>query len=460
MVESHDLSREKIAVCFVGLYAYSLFNPDSDYLFGGSEIRSHLISKTLSQSPDYDITYVVHYYGQRRRETFGNITVYAHTGFTDVGFQGPQFIARLLQDIGDSGGVFRHTTRFPYRRIKNWDPTLLIKAAVVALFTMPMFVSRTLSDWWQRPRQLHIRDYVIPYRRVKTYSRIDADIYCVLGVANLSGEIAAYCKDADKRFVLFIGSDKNLNADYQPTSTERNHYGDLHHVCHYAIANADLIFTQHETQNRLLKDRFDKCGIVVRNPIDLTTRVHSPGDSVEGRFALWVGRADDFVKMPMILIRLAKACPDTPFLMVMNPHIRQVEEQVYREKPANVTIVRSVPYTEIERLFSQAFVLVNTSLFEGFPNTFLQAGKYGVPILSYQVDPDDFIQRYDCGIVAQSDFDKLVDGMRTIQENRLNGNDQYSRNIRKYVEENHDLEEQTGIIDRALRELIAENNPE
>ena len=110
-------------------------------------------------------------------------------------------------------------------------------------------------------------------------------------------------------------------------------------------------------------------------------------------------------------------------------------------------------------MFAQAFVFVSTSLFEGFPNTFLQAGKYGVPILSYQVDPDDFIERNNCGIVAHGDFDRLVEGMRAIQAHWTSGRGRYSSNIRKYVEENHNLEEQVRIIDRALYELLAKTTP-
>ena len=73
--------------------------------------------------------------------------------------------------------------------------------------------------------------------------------------------------------------------------------------------------------------------------------------------------------------------------MLMNRSDENIFKEVECAKSLNLEIIEWLPYRKAEALIAGAFALVNTSCFEGFPNTFLQAGKFGVPILSFEVDP-------------------------------------------------------------------------
>jgi hypothetical protein len=61
----------------------------------------------------------------------------------------------------------------------------------------------------------------------------------------------------------------------------------------------------------------------------------------------------------------------------------------------------------MQRWFDEATVFVNTSDYEGFPNTFVQAATGGCGILSLRVNPDGFLDRFGCGASAGGDWERF-----------------------------------------------------
>jgi len=439
----------QLRVCFVGLYANSLFSEKTYYQFGGAEVRSFLFSTALARMTNHVVSYVVADHGQPRFESLHGVGVYAHEGYR-TSF-GPRWIWGLREALAIAGPVFARTGQFPYRRLLITNRRIVAEYALVRIFDW--LVAGTRKARYFLSPSLWIGNYEISPVRFKVYEEIDADIYCVFGVTNLAGEVAAFCRNKGKRFVLFLADETNLDTAYTSGVLATNVYGDWFHVCQYAISHADLIIAQLESQRELLWQRFARKAITIRNPIDLTQSELQVMAGPEARkIALWIGRADSFKKMPLLFIELTKAFPNVEFVMVMNPHIPEVSHQVYYEKPDNVTIYEKVPYHQIDTYFARAFVFVSTSLTEGFPNTFLQAGRWGVPVLSYCVDPDNFIERFDCGIVAHGDMANMIAGFKEIQADAM-GPRRYSENMLNYVRQYHGLDDRTIEVDKALQEL-------
>ena len=68
----------------------------------------------------------------------------------------------------------------------------------------------------------------------------------------------------------------------------------------------------------------------------------------------------------------------------------------------NITFYGPLGFDQTNALVAQSRLLACTSEFEGFPNTFLQAWAYNVPVVS-TVDPSDVIEKNQLGMVVKDE---------------------------------------------------------
>jgi len=110
-----------------------------------------------------------------------------------------------------------------------------------------------------------------------------------------------------------------------------------------------------------------------------------------------------------------------------------------------------VPFSEIDSFFQRAKVFVNTSDAEGFPNTFIQACEFGVPILSLNVNPDGFLDEYDCGISCEGDFERFLGSLGfMLTDNKYI---EMGKRGRTYVEQNHDIKKTVEEYKKIFRQI-------
>jgi glycosyltransferase involved in cell wall biosynthesis len=123
---------------------------------------------------------------------------------------------------------------------------------------------------------------------------------------------------------------------------------------------------------------------------------------------LWVSRCQK-IKRPNLFLDLAEAMPGSSFEMICPAENRELWESVaFRaSKLPNLRFVESVPYHEIQSHYDAARVFVNTSEWEGWPNSFIQAGLGRMALLSLAVNPDGIFERFGLGCYAAGDFKKL-----------------------------------------------------
>jgi len=202
------------------------------------------------------------------------------------------------------------------------------------------------------------------------------------------------------------------------------------------LARADAVISQHSAQQEAARRTFGRETVVVPSVFPFP-----PFEPAEGTMVLWAGRCGA-PKRPGLLLQLARALPGAQFLMVAPPSDREeaLFERIRSEAAAlpNVEFLPGVAHGEIAVQYRRAAILVNTSDYEGMPNTFLEAAAYGLAIVSLNADPDGMLAKEAAGICAEGDFDRLERDIRHLCADVSRRNDLAQRG-REILVARHDV---------------------
>ena len=213
----------------------------------------------------------------------------------------------------------------------------------------------------------------------RALARADADIYYQRTAAIATAVTAAFCRRNARKSIYAGASD----VDFVPGKEDIRFTRDKK-IFQWGVRHADLIVTQNEVQQRQLLDHYGIEGVVI--PSCYVPPDGARGD--RGGYVLWVAslRAS---KRAELALEIARRLPQYRFVMVGGPDPDRRSQEYYaglvqlaRTIP-NVEMRGFVPFAEAEKCFDGARVVLNTSLYEGFPNTFLQSWSRGIPTVAF-----------------------------------------------------------------------------
>ncbi len=242
--------------------------------------------------------------------------------------------------------------------------------------------------------------------------------------------VSLFCKLKNKKFIYRTAHKNECDGTYI------KEYRIQGKAFKWALRNADEVIVQNASDQNDIKKLMGIDTMVIPNGHYL-----SDIKQIDKDYILWVGRSAQF-KRPYLFIDLAEEFPDEKFVMICQRATgdENYEQLVSKAKQTeNLHFIRRVPFADIDDYFQSAKVFINTSEAEGFPNTFIQSCKAGTPILSLNVNPDGFLDEYNCGICANDDWQEFVKHLKTL----LSEHDELrnlAQNARKYAEEKHDIE--------------------
>ncbi len=229
-----------------------------------------------------------------------------------------------------------------------------------------------------------------------------ADHYVLRSIRELSFFILIFARLLGARYTFMVANLPHVTKEEMEGMSPR-----LRSLYARSLRRADRVTVQSREQQDMLRASFGVEAPIVPNGIEIPAFVTTPAGVTHD--VSWVATIKP-AKRPDRLVEIARALPDRTFLVAGGPgsdldyHVRLTE--ALADLP-NVTVLGFVPPDQVHRVYERARVFLNTSQYEGFPNTFLFAWSRGIPTCSLDIDPDGVVTREGLGIV-DPDCDNLA----------------------------------------------------
>ncbi|MDH5180924.1 MAG: glycosyltransferase family 4 protein [Gammaproteobacteria bacterium] len=287
----------------------------------------------------------------------------------------------------------------------------------------------------------------------RAMAQADADIYYYnCGELGL-GQVVMWAKRHGKKSMYTVASeiDCNFNIKNKDVLRERLLY-------HYGVRHADDIVVQTNAQKKLLAETYQRESTLIPMPSTgfglseawLDEKIQAaPSPRV-----IWVGRFSNEKRLEWLL-GAAENLPEVRFdiLGAANFNTDYARKlNVWANRLKNVKVHGRVQHDRIGAFYKNATLLCCTSLYEGFPNVFLEAWSTGLPVIT-TFDPDNIVQNYKLGEFVMS-TEALELAIRKMITDR-NKYESAARNAWHYFHNHHTLDHGMALFEKQFARLMA-----
>lgn len=316
---------------------------------------------------------------------------------------GSQYQVKCLIDVLVSTGKYEiiYVTRF-------FDPTYIPKGYRII----------RMADTGNSRRSLR-RIFFDVRRLSRILSQIRPDvIYQRVGCAH-TGIGVLYAKRSGCKMVWHIAGDMEvIPYQFKPSRTIMFRYVDKKFL-EYGIKHSKHIIAQTENQAKLLQTYYR------RSPTAIINNFHPfPKEEIK-KFSpvkiVWIANFKP-LKQPEHFIRLAKDLQGesgVQFIMVgALQGTKSWRERLFGDIKGlrNLKYLGALTQEEVNSILASSHIFVNTSKWEGFPNTFIQSWMRKVPVVSLQVNPDRIFDNEEIGFHSRT-YETLKKDVRRLIRN-------------------------------------------
>jgi glycosyltransferase involved in cell wall biosynthesis len=280
----------------------------------------------------------------------------------------------------------------------------------------------------------------------------DADLYYHNCGEYVTGQVAWWCRRHRRRFVFSVASDPECDPALPLMDTRERL------LFRYGLRQADSIIVQTVRQQRMLREGTGLESSVLPMPCpgprDPFASV-SPWQSDPLR-VVWIGRVSSEKRLGL-LAEVASALPHVRFDVVgpiAGADRQAVDDYRHASAQPNIVLRGGIPRDELASVYRGAAALVCTSRYEGFPNTFLEAWSYGVPVVS-TVDPDGLLESRGLGHMA-NDREGLAARIQELTESETRWR-ACSDRVRSFYLARHTLDQALPRFEAVFLEVLRAN---
>ena len=280
------------------------------------------------------------------------------------------------------------------------------------------------------------------FELIRLLKKIDPDIIYQRGGKPYIGISSRLLKKNNKKLVIGISMNDNcyknkiLNLDHNFLSYPSKIIDGYFTL--QGIEKADLIIAQTEYQQTLLKKNFNKESIIIPNGLPVPKPTFK---KEEPPLISWIANIKP-LKKPELFINLAEKCRDlnVKFVLVGRSSRNSYQKMLIQKtkKLSNIEYLGEISFERTNELLSKSILLVNTSVTEGFSNTYLQAWMRETPVITINCDPDSIIKSNKIGFHSGS-FKKMIDDVKYLID-YVDELKNMGKKAREYAIKYHDIE--------------------
>jgi len=250
-------------------------------------------------------------------------------------------------------------------------------------------------------------------------NEIKPDVIYHRNLSTFALPVVNYCKDYNCKSFLHLAHIQDV--EFQSLFNKKivanilDRYGKRK-----ILTNFDRIIAQAKYQDELLKKNFNREADLVLPNIHPYPKEEIRKDKKVK--VLWIANFKSW-KQPEKFIELAQACRNinAEFIMIGRDS-NDERSKILKEKISKIdklSYLGELPIQKVNQYLATSHIFVNTSISEGFPNTFIQSWMREVPVVSLHVDPDSVMSLNNIGFHSKNLKQLILDVKKLIDDSQL-----------------------------------------